>query len=50
MLDGQGHGVVVAVLPGLKMTLPGKHSGMRTLIKSLPVFSWKQDPLASFLY
>ena len=41
--------VVVAVLPGLRMTLPSKHSESGIFIKSPPVFIWKQGPFASFL-
>lgn len=47
---GGGHCMVMAVLPGLKRTLPSKHSGSRAFMKLPPVFSWEQDPCASFLY
>lgn len=46
---GGGHWTAAVILPGLKMTLPSKHSGSRTFMKSLPVVRWKLEPLASFL-
>ena len=38
MRDGVGHCVVVAGLPGLRMTLPSKQSDFGIFIKSPPVF------------
>lgn len=46
---GGGYWMAAVILPGLKMTLPSKHSGSRTFMKSLPVVRWKLEPLASFL-
>ena len=38
MRDGVGRCVVVAALPGLRMTLPSKQSDFGIFIKSPPVF------------